>query len=43
VNRNVRIMQFMKGGIEWAMSDGTSLSGDYILMDGTAVDAAVKA
>jgi ferredoxin len=31
-----------EGGIEWAMSDGTSLAGDYILMDGTAVDAAVK-
>ena len=26
-----------EGGIEWAMSDGTSLSGDYILMDGSCV------
>jgi ferredoxin len=31
-----------EGGIEWAMSDGTSLTGEYVLMDGTAVDAAVK-
>lgn len=31
-----------EGGIEWAMSDGTSLKGDYILMDGTSVDAAAK-
>ena len=31
-----------EGGIEWAMSDGTSLTGDYILMDGTTVDAGTK-
>ena len=31
-----------EGGIEWAMSDGTSLTGEYILMDGNAVDAATK-
>ena len=31
-----------EGGIEWAMKDGTSLTGDYILMDGTTVDASLK-
>ena len=31
-----------EGGIEWAMSDGTSLKGNYTLWDGTSVDAAVK-
>ncbi|HMV14847.1 MAG: 4Fe-4S dicluster domain-containing protein [Chitinophagales bacterium] len=31
-----------EGGIEWAMSDGTSLKGDYILMDGSVVDAEFK-
>ncbi len=31
-----------EGGIEWAMKDGTSLTGEYILMDGSAVDADTK-
>lgn len=31
-----------EGGIEWAMSDGTSLKGDYKLMDGSLVDAEAK-
>ena len=31
-----------EGGIEWAMSDGTSLKGSYTLMDGTSVDAEAK-
>jgi len=28
-----------EGGVEWAISDGTTVKGDYILMDGTVVDA----
>lgn len=31
-----------EGGIEWRMSDGTSLSGSYTLWDGTIVDADQK-
>lgn len=31
-----------EGGIEWAMSDGTTLKGDFILMNGDTVDAATK-
>jgi ferredoxin len=31
-----------EGGIEWRMSDGTSLSGSYTLWDGTTVDADQK-
>jgi ferredoxin len=31
-----------EGGIEWAMSDGTTLKGDYKLMDGSLVDAEAK-
>lgn len=28
-----------EGGVEWKMSDGTSISGNYELMDGHSVDA----
>lgn len=28
-----------EGGVEWAISDGTSIEGNYVLEDGTAVDA----
>lgn len=28
-----------EGGVEWAISDGTSLTGSYTLKDGTGVDA----
>ncbi|MEM7104741.1 MAG: 4Fe-4S binding protein [Bacteroidota bacterium] len=28
-----------EGGIEWAISDGTTVSGSYGLLDGTEVDA----
>jgi ferredoxin len=31
-----------EGGIEWAMSDGTTLKGDYSLKNGTVVDAENK-
>jgi ferredoxin len=31
-----------EGGIEWAMSDGTSLKGDYVLMSGDVVNAESK-
>jgi ferredoxin len=31
-----------EGGIEWAMSDGTSLTGNYVLMDGSVIDAQLK-
>jgi ferredoxin len=29
-----------EGGIEWAVEDGTSVTGTYILEDGSSVDAA---
>jgi ferredoxin len=29
-------------GVEWAMSDGTSLKGDVLLMTGTTVDASAR-
>lgn len=28
-----------EGGVEWAMADGTTVKGDYVLMDGTHTDA----
>ncbi|MBN8834995.1 MAG: ferredoxin [Niastella sp. SCN 39-18] len=28
-----------EGGVEWAMSDGTSLKGSYVLMDGSTLDS----
>ena len=28
-----------EGGVEWSISDGTSVKGTYILVDGTSVDA----
>ncbi len=28
-----------EGGVEWAIADGTSVKGAYILMDGSSVDA----
>src|SRR6185436_4719981 len=31
-----------EGGIEWAMSEGTTLKGSYILEDGTEVDVNSK-
>ena len=31
-----------EGGIEWAMSDGTTLKGDYSLKNGSVVDAEGK-
>ena len=31
-----------EGGVEWAMADGTSLKGAFVLMDGTSIDAASK-
>lgn len=31
-----------EGGVEWAMSEGTSVKGSYTLKDGTAVDADQK-
>lgn len=31
-----------EGGVEWRMSDGTSLSGQYTLMDGRTVDVDAK-
>lgn len=27
-----------EGGVEWAISDGTTVKGDYILLDGSKVD-----
>ena len=31
-----------EGGIEWAVKDGTTLKGDYILENGNTVDASAK-
>lgn len=31
-----------EGGIEWAIKDGTSVTGAYTLKDGTVVDAEAK-
>ncbi len=31
-----------EGGIEWAMSDGTSVNGDYTLKSGSVIDAQDK-
>jgi ferredoxin len=28
-----------EGGVEWAISDGTSIKGAFTLMDGSAIDA----
>ena len=28
-----------EGGVEWAISDGTTIKGTYTLMDGTVMDA----
>jgi ferredoxin len=32
-----------EGGVEWAISDGTSVKGAYVLMDGSIVDADKRA
>ena len=31
-----------EGGVEWAMADGTTVKGQYTLMDGSVVDAGQK-
>lgn len=31
-----------EGGVEWAMADGTSVTGDYVLMNGEHTDANAK-
>ena len=31
-----------EGGVEWAVSDGTSVKGTFTLLDGTVVDADQK-
>lgn len=31
-----------EGGIEWALSDGTSVKGNYTLKNGTEIDAEAK-
>ena len=31
-----------EGGVEWAISDGTSVKGSYTLLDGSVVDADQK-
>jgi ferredoxin len=28
-----------EGGVEWAIADGTNVTGQYVLLDGTIVDA----
>jgi ferredoxin len=29
-----------EGGVEWAIADGSSVKGSYVLMDGSVIDAA---
>ncbi len=31
-----------EGGVEWAIADGTSVKGDFVLMDGSHVEAAKR-
>jgi ferredoxin len=31
-----------EGGVQWAVSDGNTVTGDYVLEDGKVVDAGVK-
>ena len=31
-----------EGGVEWALSDGTTVKGSFTLMDGTVLDADQK-
>ncbi|MFM2387437.1 MAG: hypothetical protein RL660_2194 [Bacteroidota bacterium] len=31
-----------EGGVEWAIADGTSVKGDFTLMDGSVIAAAAK-
>lgn len=31
-----------EGGVEWAMADGTTVKGTYVMMDGTLVQASEK-
>jgi ferredoxin len=31
-----------EGGVEWSIQDGTAITGDYVLEDGTAVDAIAR-
>ncbi len=31
-----------EGGVEWAMADGTSLNGPFVLLDGSSVDASER-
>lgn len=31
-----------EGGVEWAIADGTSVSGTYVLMNGETVDASER-
>jgi len=31
-----------EGGVEWTMADGTAVTGTYVLMDGTVVEADEK-
>jgi ferredoxin len=31
-----------EGGVEWAMSDGTTLGGSYELIDGSSIDVKAK-
>jgi len=31
-----------EGGVEWAISDGTSVRGNFLLFDGTVIDASQR-
>ncbi|MBP1652273.1 MAG: ferredoxin [Bacteroidetes bacterium] len=31
-----------EGGVEWAIADGTTIKGDFVLMDGSIIDASQR-
>ena len=37
-----QIMLIYEGGVEWAITDGTSVKGAFTLLDGSSVDASQK-
>ena len=36
VSQNVQIMAIYEGGVEWAFSDGTTVNGEVVMLDGSA-------
>ena len=42
VNLNVPTMPYTKVGVEWAIKDGSTITGHYTLEDGTVVNVEAK-